>query len=129
MSSHPQKRLRSYAQVSQPTTLFATPACAVEIWSLCRASVVLGISASSLRGTWDFVLSQSDAEATRKNLRKIWARTFTSILPPRMPQRYCSVWVGPERFSQPPLVVMQWGRLCPVFQPAEDSLWWVYRRT
>src|SRR5712691_890261 len=116
MSSHPQKPLRSSARVSQPTTLFATPACAAETWSRYRVLAALGILVSSLRGTWDFVLSQSDAEATRKNLRKIWARTFTSILPPRMPQRYCSVWAGPERFSQPPLVVMQWGRLCPVFQ-------------
>ena len=119
----------SSARVSRPTTLFATPACAVEIWSGCRASVALGILVSSSRGTWDFVLSQSGVDARRKSLREIWARTSTSILPPRMPQRCCSVWAGPERFSQQAPVVMLWGGLCPVLQPAASSSWSVYRRT
>src|SRR5207244_9741721 len=125
-SSVPQKPLLSSARVSRPTTLFATPACAAEIWLLCRALVALGIWVSSLRGTWDSVLSQSGVDARRKSLQKIWARTSTSILPSTMPQRYCSVWVGPERFFQQPPVAMLWGHLCLVLQPAASSLWWVY---
>src|SRR5713101_737947 len=73
--------------------------------------------------------SLSDVEATRKGLRKIWARTSTSIRQSTMPQRYCSVWAGPERFSQQPPVAPAWGHLCPVWQPAASSSWWVYRRT
>ena len=129
MSSHPQRPLLSSARGSQPTTLFATPACAAEIWSPCRALVDLGILASSLRGTWDSVLSQSGVDATRKSWRKTWARTSTSILPPRMPQRSCSVWAGRERFLQQEPVVMPWDHLCPVLQPAASSSWSVYRRT
>jgi hypothetical protein len=37
------------------------PVCAVEIWSSCKALVASGISETSLRGTWDFVPSQSGA--------------------------------------------------------------------
>src|SRR5438132_10623184 len=107
----------SSARVSPPTTLFATPACAVEIWSPCRALVALAILVSSLRGTWDSVLSQSGVDARRKSLRKTWAHTFTSILPSRMPQQYCSVWVERERFLQQEPVVMPWDHLCPVLQP------------
>ena len=83
----------------------------------------LGILVSSLRGTWDSILSQSGVDARRKSLREIWARTSISILPSRMPPRYCSVWVGPERFSQQAPVAMQWGGLCPVWQPAANSSW------
>ena len=39
----------------------------------------LGILVSNLRDTWGSRLSPSDVEATRKSLRKIWARTSTSI--------------------------------------------------
>src|SRR3989440_4785577 len=83
----------------------------------------LGILVSSSRGTWDSVLSQSGVAARRKSLRKTWARTSTSILPPTMPQRCCSVWAGPERFLQRPPVVMVWGHLCPVLRSAANSSW------
>ena len=73
--------------------------------------MALGILASSLRGAWDSVLSQSGVDARRKSLREIWARTSTSILPSTMPQRYCSVWAGPGRFSQRPPVVSAMGPL------------------
>jgi alcohol dehydrogenase, propanol-preferring len=56
MSSAPQKPPLSCAQVSRPTTLFATPACAVETWLPCRALVALGILVSSSRDTWDSTL-------------------------------------------------------------------------
>ena len=88
--------------------------CAAEIWSLCRALATLGILVFSLRGTWGFIPSQSGRDATRKGLRKSWARTSTSILPPRMPQRFCSAWVGPEGFSRQAPVAALWGHLCPV---------------
>src|ERR1700720_2322215 len=60
---------------------------------------------------------------------KIWARTSTSMLLSRMPQRYCGEWAGPEGFSQQEPVVMPWGHWCPVLQPAVSSSWSVYRRT
>src|SRR5260221_13362412 len=126
-NSLPSRPHLSSARVLRPTTLFATLVCAAEIWSLCRALVALGISASSLRGTWDSILSPSGRDATRKSLRKTWALTFTLILPPRMPQRPCSVWAGPERFSQQPPVVMLWDHLCPVLPCAASSSSWVYR--
>src|SRR2546426_1075897 len=81
----------SSARVSPPTTLFATPACAAEIWSPCRALVALGIWVSSLRGTWDSILLQSGVDARRKSLRGIWARTSTSILPSTMLQHRCGI--------------------------------------
>src|SRR5580658_52746 len=87
MSSRPQRPLPFCARGLRPTTLFATPACVAEIWSRCRASVALGILVFSLRGTWDSVLSQSGADATRKGWRTIWGHTFTSIVPPTVPQR------------------------------------------
>src|SRR5213594_1028607 len=118
MSAHPRKPLLSFARALRPITLFAMPACAAEIWSRCRALVDLAILVSSLRGTWDSVLSQSGVDARRKSLRKTWAHTFTSILPSRMPQQYCSVWVERERFLQQEPVVMPWDHLCPVLQPA-----------
>src|SRR5216683_2914527 len=123
MSLHPQKPLLFSARALRRTTLFAMPACAAEIWSLCKALVDLDILASSLRGTWDSVLSQSGVDARRKSLRRIWARTSTSILPPMMLQRYYSVWAAPERFSQQPPVVMVWGHLFLVLQPAASSSW------
>src|SRR5437879_5445848 len=76
----------------------------------------LGIWVSSLRGRWDSILLRSDADPRRRSLRKIWARTSTSIVPARMPQRCCSVWAGPERFWQQEPVVMPWGHLWPVLQ-------------
>src|SRR5215467_4373595 len=59
----------------------------------------LGILVFSLRATWDSVPPQSDVDATRKSLRKIWARTSTLTLPRTMSQQCCSVWAGRERFS------------------------------
>ena len=50
----------------------------------------------------------------RKSWRKTWARTSTSILRPKMPQRCCSAWAGRERFLQPEPVVMRWDRWCRV---------------
>src|SRR5258708_18621047 len=121
MSSHPQKPLLSCARALRLTTLFAMPACAAEIWSPCRALVVLVLGASNLRGIWDSVLSQSGVDERRKSLRKIWALTSTSILRPTMPQQYCSVWAGRERFLQQEPVVMPWDHLCPVLQRAASS--------
>jgi D-arabinose 1-dehydrogenase-like Zn-dependent alcohol dehydrogenase len=46
-----------------------------------------------------------------------------------MPQRYCSGWAGPGRFSQQLPVVVQWGHLSPVLQSAASSSWLVYRWT
>src|SRR5690348_9519070 len=129
MSSHQQKPHHSYARVLRPTTLFVTPACALEIWLPCRALVDLAILVSSLHGKWDSVRSQSAVAARRKISQEIWARTFTSTLPSRMPQRYCSAWVGPGGFSRRPPAVMRWDHLCPVFRPAGNSWWWVYHRT
>ncbi len=88
----------------------------------------LGISVSSLRGAWDSGLSQSGVDGTRKSLRKIWARTSTSMPPPRMPRRRCSGWAGPGRFSQQEPVAPLWGHWCPVLQPAVSSSCWVYRQ-
>src|SRR6202011_2906547 len=121
------RRPLSSALVLQPTTLFATLACAAEIWSRCRALVALGILVSSSRGTWDSTQSPSGRGATRKSWRKTWVRTFTSILPWTTPQRCCSVWAGPERFSQPHPVGVLWDHLCLVLQPAASSSWSVYR--
>src|SRR5260370_14840053 len=55
------------------------------------ALAALSILVFSLRGTWDSVRSQSGVDLRMKSLQRIWARTSTSILPPRTPQRYCSV--------------------------------------
>jgi len=52
----------------------------------------LGIWGSSLRDTWDSVLSPSGAEARRKKLAKNWAHMSTSIPPSMMLQQHCSVW-------------------------------------
>src|SRR5260221_512343 len=38
-----------------------------------------------------------------------------------MPQRCCSAWAGPERFSQQPPVVVLWGHWCPVLPRAASS--------
>src|SRR3981081_3162978 len=114
MSSHQQKPLLSCARVSRLTTLFATPACVVATWLLCRALVALGIWVSSSRDRWDSILLRSDADPRRRSLRKMWALTSTSIVPAGMPQRCCSVWAGPERFWQQEPVVMPWGTLWPV---------------
>src|SRR6516164_1948792 len=65
----------------------------------------------------------------KENLQKIWAHTFTSMVPSRTPQRCCSAWAGPERFSQREPVVMLWGDLWPVSQFAASSSWLVHRKT
>src|ERR1700737_5557646 len=104
MSLGPQKPPVSSALASRPTMLFVMPACAAEIWSPCRALVVLGTLASSLRDKWDSIPLQSDVEARRKSLRKISARTSTSILPSMIPQPYCSVGEGPGETAKPPPV-------------------------
>jgi len=111
MSSRPQKPLLSCARASRPTTLFAMPACVAEIWSPCRGSVDLATLVFSLHGTWDFVLSHSDVAARSRSWRKIWARTSTSILPSKMPLRYCRVWAGRERFLRPEPVGSAMGSL------------------
>jgi len=72
--------------ITNHTTPFATPACAAEIWSQCKALATLDILVFSLPGTWDSILSPSDVGARRKSLRKIsGARTSTSMLPSTMP--------------------------------------------
>src|SRR3984893_1316864 len=70
MSLGQQERLLSSALASRLTMLFATPACAAEIWSPCRALAASDIWVSSLHGRWDSILSQSGVAATRKSLRK-----------------------------------------------------------
>jgi hypothetical protein len=67
----------------------------------------------NLRGTWDSVALRLGGDATRRNLQRIWVRTFTSMLPPRMLSLCCSEWAEPGRFSQQEPVVMLWGDLCP----------------
>jgi alcohol dehydrogenase, propanol-preferring len=57
----------------------------------------------------------------KEKLRKIWARTSTSIRPSTMRQRHCSVWAGPGRFSQRLLVAARWGHWCQVSRPAGSS--------
>src|SRR5260370_2086997 len=93
-------------------------ACAAEISSPCRASVALGILVSSLHSTWDSVRLQSDVEATRKSLRKTWARTSTLILPSRILQHHFNVCAGPKQFSpQPPVA-----KLCRHLFPLSPSV-------
>src|SRR5262249_7443903 len=120
-SSPPQKQPHSFARELQPTTRFATRVCEPETWSLFRALAALVILASSLPGTRDSVLWLSDADVTRKSLRKICARVSTSMLLSRIPQRCCSAWAERELFSQREPVVMPWGDLCPVWQLAANS--------
>src|SRR5258708_39775619 len=105
MNSHEQEVALSCGRVSRLTTLFATPACVVATWLLCRALGALGIWVSSLRGRWDSILLRSDADARRRSLREIWARTLTSIVAAKMPHRCCNAWAGPERFWQQEVVV------------------------
>jgi len=67
----------SCARVSRPSMPYATPGCAAEIWSPCTALVDWDIWGSSLRGTWDSVLSPSGVDARRKNSRRNWAHMST----------------------------------------------------
>ena len=97
--------------------------------SRCKASADWGIWECSLRGTWDFIRWPSGVDATRKSSRKNWARTFTLILPRKMPPRYFSAWVGRERFSRQLPAVTGWDRLCPASRLAVSSSWWVCRST
>ena len=94
-----------------------------------RVLVALDILVSSLRGTWDSTRSQSVVDARRKTLRKIWARTSTSILKSMTPQPHCSGWAGPERFLQQPPAVTRWDHLCSAFRPAASSSWSASLRT
>jgi NADPH:quinone reductase-like Zn-dependent oxidoreductase len=64
----------------------------------------------------------------KEKLAKDLGAHVISILLPTMPQGHYSVWMGQERFSQLP-VVMVWGRLCPVLRSAANSSWWMCRRT
>ena len=91
--------------------------------------MALGTLGSSLRGRWDSIRSQLGVDVTRKSLRKIWARISTSMLPSRMPERCCSVWAEPGRFSQREPVVPLWGDLWLVSQPAASSSWSVHLKT
>jgi alcohol dehydrogenase, propanol-preferring len=81
----------------------------------------LGHLGIQFAGHMGFRLSQSAVDARRKGLRKIWVRTFTSILPSRMPLRCCSAWAGPGRFSRQEPVVMAWDHSYPALQPAASS--------
>src|SRR3981189_2952191 len=87
------------------------PAFGGGTWWVCRGLAALGIWASSLRGRWDSILLRLDVDARKRSLRKIRARTSTSIVPARTPQRGCTVWAGPEGFLQQERVVMPWGHL------------------
>jgi hypothetical protein len=123
MNSIPQMPLPCFAPASQHTTPFATPACAAEIWWECRALVVWGTWVSNRPGAWGSVPSLSDADARRRNLPKTWVHISISTRPRMIPRMHFSAWAGPERFLQQGRVVRAWGRLCPVFPPAENSSW------
>jgi Alcohol dehydrogenase GroES-like domain len=119
----------SSALASPPSTLFAMPVCAAEIWSRCRASVAWDILVFNLRGTWVSILSRLDVEAKRKSSQRIWARTSTSIPLLTTQRRFYNAWAAPGRFLQQLPVVMRWGRLCPVSELVASSSWWAYLRT
>ena len=70
-NSLPSRPPHCSALALRPTTPFATPVCAVEIWSLCRALVALDILVFSLRGTWDSVPSLLAGERTRRSWLRI----------------------------------------------------------
>jgi D-arabinose 1-dehydrogenase-like Zn-dependent alcohol dehydrogenase len=74
------------AAITTYNALFATPACAAEIWSRCRALSDLGIWASSLRGIWDSVLAIGRGRDKEKLAKDLGAHLYIDT-PPRMPLR------------------------------------------